>query len=119
MGKRRSIILAVVSAKSDFANQIVTRYARELDPEGSRTLGIITKPDTLHAGSESENSFVELAENKDVAFRPGWHVLKNRDYDTRHMAMAERNEAEQQFFSQGFWATLPPRQLGVASLKPD
>ena len=118
MRKRRSIVLAVVSAKNDFANQIVTRYARGLDPEGNRTLGIVTKPDTLHAGSDSEKAFVELAENKDVAFRLGWHVVKNRDYDTRHTSMAERDEAETQFFSQGIWATLPRRQLGVASLKP-
>jgi GTP-binding protein EngB required for normal cell division len=118
MRKRRSIILAVVSAKNDFANQIVTRYARDLDPEGNRTLGIITKPDTLHAGSDSEKAFAELTENKDVTFRLGWHVVKNRDYDTRHTSAAERDEAEQQFFSQGIWATLPRRQVGVSSLKP-
>lgn len=47
MEKPRSIILAVVSAKSDFALQEVTKYARELDPDGMRTLGLITKPDTL------------------------------------------------------------------------
>lgn len=83
MGKSRSIILAVVSAKNDFANQIVTKYAREFDPQGARTLGIITKPDTLFQGSDSEKSFVELAQNKDVAFRLGWHVVRNRDDDTR------------------------------------
>jgi len=69
--KTRSIILAVVSAKNDFANQIVTKYAREIDPDGLKTLGIITKPDTLHIGSESEKAFIELAENKDVQFRLG------------------------------------------------
>jgi hypothetical protein len=54
MRKPRSIILAVVSAKSDFALQQVTRHARALDPEGIRTLGLITKPDTLDEGSDSE-----------------------------------------------------------------
>lgn len=114
----RSIILAVVSAKNDFANQIVTKYARELDPDGLRTLGIITKPDTLHAGSDSERSFVELAENKDVNFRLGWHVLKNRDYDTRDCSVEERNQAERDFFSKGIWTTLPPTHVGIVSLKP-
>ncbi len=83
MKKSRSIILAVVSAKNDYANQIVTKYARDFDKEGDRTLGIITKPDTLHAGSDSERQFFELAQNKDVSFRLGWHVLKNRDYQDR------------------------------------
>ncbi|KAF7504265.1 hypothetical protein GJ744_002523 [Endocarpon pusillum] len=118
MKKARSIILAVVSAKNDFANQIVTKYARELDPQGLRTLGIITKPDTLHAGSDSERSFVDLAENKDVNFRLGWHVLKNRDYDTRDSSAEERDQAEKDFFSKGIWTTLPPTHVGITSLKP-
>lgn len=118
MKKSRSIILAVVSAKNDFANQIVTRYARELDPQGLRTLGIITKPDTLDAGSGHERSFVQLAENKDVNFRLGWHVLKNRDYDTRNCSADERNEAERSFFAKGVWTTLPPTHVGITSLNP-
>ena len=118
MKKSRSIILAVISAKNDLANQIVTKHARDLDPLGMRTLGIITKPDTLHAGSDSERSFVELAENKDVNFRLGWHVLKNRDYDMRDCTAEERDQAEEKFFSQGIWTSLPPGQLGIGTLKP-
>ena len=118
MRKTRSIILAVVSAKNDFANQIVTKYAREIDPDGLRTLGIITKPDTLHVGSESEQCFIELAENKDVQFRLGWHVVRNRDYDTRHYSIEERDEVERDFFSKGLWARLARRHVGIASLKP-
>lgn len=96
----------------------MTKYAREIDPDDLRTLGIITKPDTLHMGSESEQSFVELAENKDVQFRLGWHVVRNRDYDTRHHSVQERDEAERDFFSKGLWAGLPRRHVGIASLKP-
>lgn len=118
MKKPRSIILAVVSAKNDYANQIVTKYARDLDRLGNRTLGIITKPDTLHEGSDSERSFVELAENKDVNFRLGWHVLKNRDYDSRDSSAEERDQAEADFFSQGIWTSLPPSHMGISSLKP-
>ena len=46
--------------------------AQTIDPEGCRTLGIITKPDTLHVGSEGEKEFYTLAENKDVKFALGW-----------------------------------------------
>lgn len=67
----RSIILAVVSAKSDFALQEINEMARELDPDGVRTWGLITKPDTLDAGSDSEASYIKLAQNKDVKFRLG------------------------------------------------
>ena len=118
MEKSRSIILAVVSAKNDYANQIVTKYARDLDPSGNRTLGIVTKPDTLHPGSDSERAFVELAENRDVTFRLGWHVLKNRDYDNRNTSSGERDAAEAQFFARGIWTSLPPSHVGIGSLKP-
>lgn len=47
MANRRSIILAVVSAKNDYANQIVLKLSKEVDTKGLRTLGVITKPDTL------------------------------------------------------------------------
>ena len=114
----RSIILAVVSAKSDFALQEVTELARELDPKGMRTLGLITKPDTLDAGSDSEASYLKLAQNKDVVFRLGWHVLKNRNYDMRDATAAERDKAEDSFFATGTWASMDPMYLGVKSLKP-
>lgn len=118
MAKSRSIILAVVSAKNDYANQIVTKLARDVDPKGVRTLGIITKPDTLHIGSESEKAFVELAKNEDVTFRLGWHILKNRDYAKRDCPTEERDEDERSFFSKGIWTTLPTNLLGLDPLKP-
>ncbi|KAI0567899.1 interferon-induced GTP-binding protein Mx, partial [Pyrenophora tritici-repentis] len=65
MRSPRSIILAVVSAKNDFNNQSITKYSRQIDPQGLRTLGLITKPDTLDEGSDSERFYVELAQNKD------------------------------------------------------
>lgn len=63
MEEPRSIILAVVSAKNDVPNQIVLKLARAADPHGTRTLGVITKPDTLVRGSDSEAQFVSLAKN--------------------------------------------------------
>jgi hypothetical protein len=76
---KRSIVLAIVSARNDNVNQIVLKMAREVDRDGQRTLGIITKPDTLPRGSESEVASANLAKILDVEFRLGWHVLQNRD----------------------------------------
>jgi len=96
----------------------VTKLARDVDPKGIRTLGIITKPDTLRVGSESEKAFLDLAGNKDVGFRLGWHVLRNRDDDSRDNSVEERDEKEKEFFSQGSWISLPPNILGIGTLKP-
>ncbi len=117
MKKTRSIILAVVSAKSDINNQIVTKMARSIDKDGQRTLGIITKPDTLHKGSNSEKEFYDLAQNKEVKFDLGWHVVKNRDFDTRDSTNQERDAAEASFFSKGVWSALPKKQVGVQTLR--
>ncbi|CAH0046486.1 unnamed protein product [Clonostachys solani] len=117
MEQPRSIILAVVSAKSEFALQQVTQRAREVDSNGDRTLGLITKPDTLDVGSESEKAYLELAQNKDVNFRLGWHVVRNRDFSMRNATNAERDVAEKAFFSQGVWASLSPKQVGVDALR--
>ncbi|OJD16084.1 hypothetical protein AJ78_03717 [Emergomyces pasteurianus Ep9510] len=117
MSNPRSIILAVVSAKNDYANQVVLKLARDVDPNGIRTLGVITKPDTLPVGSESEGAFVALARNEDVYFRLGWHVLKNRDYETRHCSADARDLAETQFFSSGVWSNLPPGSVGIVTLR--
>ena len=118
MENERSIILAVVSAKNDYANQIVLKLAKQVDPRGSRTLGVITKPDTLPVGSESELGFVNLARNRDVDFRLGWHVLKNRDYESRNCTAEVRDQAEEAFFSRGIWQEVPRDLLGVNTLRP-
>ncbi|KAI4233703.1 MAG: hypothetical protein LQ349_004242 [Xanthoria aureola] len=118
MKNTRSIILAVVSAKNDSANQIVTQMARTFDPNGTRTLGIVTKPDTLLRGSDSEGSFITLLKNEDVVFRLGWHVLRNRDFDMKDYSAEERDQEEKQFFSKGVWTSLPATIVGIGPLKP-
>jgi len=74
---KRTIVLAVVSAKNDYANQIVLDVAKRLEAT-DRTLGIITKPDSLSAGTEGEKKWIKLAKGKDIKFGLGWHVLRNR-----------------------------------------
>jgi hypothetical protein len=117
MKEPRSIILAVVSAKNDYTNQIVLKLARATDKKGNRTLGVITKPDTLIAGSESEAMYVSLARNQDVEFRLGWHVLKNIDSETGEWSLADRDVKEEEFFSRGIWEDLPRSLLGVDKLQ--
>ncbi|EXJ78226.1 hypothetical protein A1O3_09387 [Capronia epimyces CBS 606.96] len=114
----RSVILAVISAKSDIALQKVTAFTRKVDPTGNRTMGIITKPDSLPEDSDMERSFFQLANNKRVPFRLGWHVLRNRDHKERHFSLAQRNEKELAFLASGVWAALPKSQGGIDSLKP-
>ena len=117
MKEPRSIILAVVSAKNDAANQIVLKLARAADKKGNRTLGVITKPDVLIPGSESEASYFCLARNQNVEFRLGWHVLRNMDSEMGDWSLADRDAQEQEFFSQGIWKQMSQSLLGVDKLR--
>ncbi|KAF4960871.1 hypothetical protein FGADI_704 [Fusarium gaditjirri] len=117
MEQPRSIILTVVSAKYDYVLQEVTRMAKKADPEGLRTIGLITKPDTLDVGSPSEDYYFRLAQNTAAELYLGWHVLKNRSYDERDVTLAQRNANEKDFLSQGLWSSIEPSHRGVESLK--
>ncbi|KAL8303408.1 hypothetical protein RB600_007045 [Gaeumannomyces tritici] len=117
MARPRSIVLAVVSASNEFNNQEVTELARELDPSRVRTLGLITEPDKLDEGSESEKSYVKLARNQDVVLNLGWHVLRNRGHEMNGCSAAARDDVEREFFSRGAWRSVDPSHLGVVSLR--
>ena len=113
----RTIILAVVSAKNDYANQIILKKCRDVDPKGSRTLGVITKPDFLRPASDNEATWIDLARNQDIYFELGWHMLKNRG-DNESCSFEGRNSLEQTFFSQGAYAKkLQESSLGIKTLR--
>ena len=117
MANPRSIILAVVTAKNEFANQIVLKRAREVDPQGLRTLGIVTKPDTLSPGSALEKDFLSLARNEDVKFQLGWHVVRNVDTGGGDGSTVNRDEQETLYFRESNFKNLPPRCVGIVSLR--
>ncbi|KAL8367053.1 hypothetical protein RB599_010965 [Gaeumannomyces hyphopodioides] len=117
MARPRSIILTVVSAKYEYVLQEVTLMAKRADPEGLRTMGLITKPDTLDVGSDSESYFVRLAQNLEAELRLGWHALKNRKFEERHVTSAQRDSIESEFFSQGLWDSIDSSHCGVAALR--
>jgi hypothetical protein len=45
--KPNAIILAVTAANQDLANSDGLKLAREVDPEGARTIGVLTKVDLM------------------------------------------------------------------------
>jgi GTPase SAR1 family protein len=113
----RTICLAVVSATNDYSNQKILEKVRDVDPDGERTLGIITKPDGLAADSGAEKSYIELAQNKDIFFKLGWHVLKNRKFEERAFNLMERNASETTFFRTSNFKCLPPECVGIDTLR--
>ncbi|OMJ95121.1 hypothetical protein SteCoe_1664 [Stentor coeruleus] len=50
-----TIILAVSNANTDLANSDSLKLAREVDPEGNRTLGVLTKIDLMDKGTDARD----------------------------------------------------------------
>ena len=48
-----ALILALSPATSDLANSDSLKLASEVDPDGDRTIGVITKIDLMDAGTDA------------------------------------------------------------------
>ena len=119
MSQENSIILAVVSAQSELAAQVVLGEARKCDPARERTLGIITKPDKAEEGSNSEQTYLRLAQNQESSHRLtlGWHVLRNRGQKEPDATDAQRDDEETRFFESGEWSIISRQDRGIESLR--
>jgi len=113
----RTICLAVITATNDYSNQGILTKVRKFDPSGERTLGIITKPDRLSAGSGAEQGYLTLARNEDVFLKLGWHVLKNRSFEEGSSSFLERNIVETTFFRTSNFKKLPKENVGIDALR--
>ncbi|CAO2656981.1 Nn.00g057840.m01.CDS01 [Neocucurbitaria sp. VM-36] len=117
MRDEKSIILAVVPASYDQELQKVFKYIKEFDPKGSRTLGIITKPDLVERGGDNEKELMRLAKNEKYPLQYRWHAVRNRNFATKEQTDVERDATEQKFFSDGIWSHFPPEDVGISSLR--
>lgn len=113
----RTICLAVIAASNDYANQGILTKVTNADPEGNRTIGVITKPDIPPEGSDSEKAFISLARNEDIFFKLGWHVVRNRKYEEKDFTLEQRNDKEESWLRKSNYNCLPAANLGINSLR--
>lgn len=111
----RTIILAVVPCNGDIANQKILTFAAEADPEGKRTLGVLTKPD-LAVENATKEVVVDLVLGKRRDLQLGYCVVKNRGADDSKSSLTEGRAGEHAFFSQAPWTKLPKDRLGIPAL---
>lgn len=117
MANKRSIILAVISASANMSLQKVISLMRQHDPDRARTLGIITKLDTLDDGSEVQQRYLKLAKNQDIVLKHRWHALRNRDFPSRNSSAKERDDVERAFFDNAVWKPLSRTDVGIDALR--
>ncbi|OJJ05778.1 hypothetical protein ASPVEDRAFT_137873 [Aspergillus versicolor CBS 583.65] len=117
MASTRSIVLLVVSAEHCDHMDELLEMVRQFDRKGERTLGIVTRPDTLQSGSEGEDSVLQLLRNERINLPLGWHVLRNHYPDEPAISDNARDQQERAFFNEGSWRTLLPDCVGAESLR--
>jgi Dynamin central region/Dynamin family len=124
--QRRSIILVVVDARNDAETQGILTRAREVDPQGERTFGIITKPDLSLPNSKQERYWIRHAQNLsgssvEFPFKKGWHVLMNRGFEevAHQTSSTDRDTKERQFFTDPTknWHEVDPAHWGIDALR--
>uniref|UniRef100_A0A670YTD9 MX dynamin like GTPase 1 n=1 Tax=Pseudonaja textilis TaxID=8673 RepID=A0A670YTD9_PSETE len=74
--KQETINLVVIPSNVDIATTEALKMAQIVDPEGERTLGILTKPDLIDEGTENET--VDIVRNQRVPLKKGYMIVKCR-----------------------------------------
>lgn len=96
IGKPNAIILAVTAANTDLANSDGLKLAREVDPEGQRTIGVLTKVDLMDDGTD----VVDILAGRIIPLRLGYVPVVNRgqrDIENKKL-ISSALENEKNFF---------------------
>ncbi|XP_027027047.2 dynamin 3a isoform X2 [Tachysurus fulvidraco] len=72
--RENCLILAVTPANMDLANSDALKLAKDVDPQGQRTIGVITKLDLMDEGTDAR----DVLENRVLPLRRGYIGVVNR-----------------------------------------
>ncbi|XP_063495315.1 interferon-induced GTP-binding protein Mx2 isoform X2 [Symphalangus syndactylus] len=96
--RQQTINLVVVPCNVDIATTEALSMAHEVDPEGDRTIGILTKPDLMDKGTEK--SVMNVVQNLTYPLKKGYMMVKCRGQQeiTNRLSLAEATKKEITFF---------------------
>lgn len=96
ISKPNAIILSVNASNTDLANSDGLKLAREVDPEGSRTIGVLTKVDLMDEGTD----VIDILAGRVIPLRFGYVPVINRgqrDIEAKK-TIRDALKDEQEFF---------------------
>lgn len=96
ISKPNAIILAVNGANQDLANSDGLKLAREVDPEGLRTIGVLTKVDLMDQGTD----VIDILAGRVIPLRSGYVPVINRGQKDieNHKTIRAALQDEKKFF---------------------
>ncbi|PCH34568.1 hypothetical protein WOLCODRAFT_145375 [Wolfiporia cocos MD-104 SS10] len=119
-----TIILVTIPASDDIENQQAVLLAREADPAGQRTIGVVTKPDTLTAGAiGARKKWLRVLQGHEHPLKLGYYTVKLPDDDERakKLSRPELKKRAWKFFTntEPWKDLLQSRRLGIPDLISD
>jgi len=111
MQDSRTIILCVVPANADMTTSDGLQMARDLDPKGIRTVGVITKIDIMDRGVNAKRMLM----NQEVPLRLGYVGVKNRAQEDiiNQIPVKDAIAKEEMYFSSHpIYSSMPSNVLG-------
>ncbi|KAL7983620.1 hypothetical protein Chor_000496 [Crotalus horridus] len=98
--KQETINLVVVPSNVDIATTEALKMAQTVDPEGERTLGILTKPDLIDEGTEDET--IDIVRNQRVPLKKGYMIVKCRGQSDliNKLSLEDAIKKEREFFEE-------------------
>lgn len=96
ISKPNAIILSVNAANTDLANSDGLKLAREVDPEGLRTIGVLTKVDLMDQGTD----VIDILAGRVIPLRSGYVPVINRGQKDieNHKTIREALKDEKNYF---------------------
>ena len=112
--RQNSIILAISPANSDLANSDALNIARQADPEGNRTIGVITKIDLMDRGTNA----LDMIEGKLYNLKLGYVgvVCRSQEDIINGLPMNDHLQRENQFFEESKVYSHLSQRLGIKYL---
>uniref|UniRef100_A0A3P9DMC9 Interferon-induced GTP-binding protein Mx n=1 Tax=Maylandia zebra TaxID=106582 RepID=A0A3P9DMC9_9CICH len=100
ISKQETINLVVVPCNVDIATTEALNMAKLVDPDGERTLGVLTKPDLVDKGTEE--NVVKIVHNEVIPLKKGYIVVKCRGQKeiTGKVSLSEALKNEEAFFKE-------------------
>ncbi|KIY61919.1 hypothetical protein CYLTODRAFT_427270 [Cylindrobasidium torrendii FP15055 ss-10] len=105
----KTIVLITIPMGEDIERHESVKYAREVDPNGDRTIGVLTKPDTLSAGASGQREKwrkVLLGQDEQAYLKHGYFCVRLPDDEARKRN-TPLNVLNQYFNSTAPWSDLP------------
>ena len=103
--KPNTLIAMCCPFDDDLENQEIREIAKTLDPDGRRTVGILTKADRLPPGQEA--IWMKILQNQDEKYQllHGYFAVKNPGQPELEAGMSneEAREKEEEFFRGECW----------------